>query len=96
MTRTQLTRLAKRAAIAVLLAAAVVYLGDSVAIRFPGRERFDVVQINKYLAIPLKGGKTEYDFDGTEDVTCVRALFPQLGRSPCWYLRRQQERWQQF
>jgi hypothetical protein len=46
------------------------------------------VRVYHYLAVPLKSGRYEIDPELTEDVPCVRAMFPQGGSEPCWYLRR--------
>jgi hypothetical protein len=46
------------------------------------------VTVNRYLSIPLKGNKVEFDYLGTVDAPCSVSLFPQAGESPCWRLRR--------
>jgi hypothetical protein len=46
------------------------------------------VTVNRYLTIPLKGNKQEFDYLGSIDVPCSVSLFPQAGRSTCWQLRR--------
>lgn len=51
------------------------------------------VTVNRFMSVPLKGQKTEYDFLGTADVACAQALFPQDGLSPCWRLRRNPNQW---
>jgi hypothetical protein len=38
------------------------------------------------VAVWLKSGKTEFMLDKPQTQTCVRALFPQLGYKPCWWL----------
>lgn len=75
--------------VAVLLA--VVYLGDYLAVRFPGsRNPFGTVTIQPYMAIHLKDKKTEFNFDvPPETKVCVHSLFPHMGYSPCWYASRQ-------
>lgn len=35
----------------------------------------------------LKGGKYDLYTDQPDEETCARALFPQMGYAPCWYLR---------
>jgi hypothetical protein len=67
--------------------AALVYIGDGVTFYLRGKP-LDQVTVSRYLAAPLKGNKTEYYFEGTQPTSCVRALFPQAGLNPCWYLRR--------
>jgi hypothetical protein len=73
----------------VLLAAgfAVVYIGDLVVYHLRGAPQSKVT-VNRYVSIPEKGRKTEFDFQGTLDVPCSVSLFAQGGESPCWQLRR--------
>ncbi len=79
---------------------AIVYAGDYAVVRlrvaYPRLGRaFDSVQMEKLYAIALKNGRTEYQFDALQPevtVPCVRALFPHLGYSPCWYLRRNSQK----
>ena len=51
------------------------------------------VIVNRFLSVPLKGQKTEYDFLGTASVSCVVALFPHDSMSPCWYLQLHPNQW---
>jgi hypothetical protein len=46
------------------------------------------VTVNRYVTIPLKGNKQEFDYLGSLDVPCSISLFSQAGLSPCWQLRR--------
>ena len=80
----------KRALLFAAMALALLYTGDylSIRIRIPNREPFGVVQIQRYYAVRLKDGKTEYYFLDPESRQCVHSVFPQLGYSPCWYLSR--------
>jgi hypothetical protein len=55
---------------------------------------FGSVQVNQFLATPLKGNKVEYDFMGTGPVTCSRSLFPQQGHPACWWLERHPTQWE--
>jgi hypothetical protein len=64
----------------------VVYGGDWAVFRLRGAPQ-STVSINRYMTIPLKGHKTEFDYLGTMDVPCAVSLFPQGGQSPCWHLR---------
>ena len=84
-----LARLCRGTLIAILLAA-VVFLGDYLAVRFPGsRNPFGSVDVQPYYAIHLKNKKTEFDFNvPTETNVCVRSLFPHMGYPPCWYASR--------
>lgn len=74
--------------VAVLAAVfVVVYGGDFAVYRLRGEPQSKVT-INRYVAIPEKGRKTEYDYLGTLDAPCSISLFSQGGESPCWELRR--------
>ena len=64
-----------------------VYTGDSATYLLRGAPAGKVT-VNRYLAIPLKGNKQEFDYQGTVDVPCAVALFPQSGLDPCWQVRR--------
>jgi hypothetical protein len=70
---------------------AVAYLGDhfSLVYRIPnGRQQYGTVEVQKLLAVPQKDRRTEYIADPPQAQSCVHALFPQLGLTPCWYLAR--------
>jgi len=65
----------------------LVYGGDWAAFRLRGSPS-STVTVNRFLSVPLKGNKIEYDYLGSADVACSISLFPQGGQSPCWRLRR--------
>lgn len=65
----------------------LVYGGDWTVFKLRGSPS-STVTVNRFLSVPLKGNKIEYDFLGTADVACSISLFPQGGQSPCWRLRR--------
>jgi len=79
---------------------AIVYAGDYAVVRLRAAYprlglAFDSVQMEQLYAITLKNGRTEYQLDARQPevtVSCVRALFPHLGYSPCWYLRRNSQK----
>jgi hypothetical protein len=75
--------------IVVFMVAAFVlaYGGDWSIYKLRGSPT-STVTVNKFLSVPLKGNKIEYDFVGATDVPCSVSLFPQAGQSPCWRLRR--------
>lgn len=51
------------------------------------------VTVSRFMGVPLKGQKVEYDFLGTVSVPCAESLFPQSGEDPCWHLRRNPNQW---
>jgi hypothetical protein len=84
--------------LAIVLAAllALLYAGDWLAFRFHVAHgtAYDSVEVNQFLATPLKGNKVEYDLTGTAQQTCSRSIFPHNGNSACWWLRRHNAQWQ--
>ncbi len=75
-------------AVVVLAAAFVaVYAGDWAIYKLHGSPQ-STVTVNRYVTIPLKGNKQEFDYLGSSDVPCSVSLFPQAGQSACWRLRR--------
>ncbi len=75
---------------AVLLLAAT-YIGDYGLLRYrvsADKSAFGTVTVKELYAVPLKDNKLEYMPGDVEDETCVNSLFPHLGDSPCWYLRK--------
>jgi hypothetical protein len=76
------------AGLAVL--AGLLFAGDYLVLR-RHPEQFGSVEVRTFYAIKLKGKKTEYLYGEPEEQTCVHALFPQYGATPCWYLERHKE-----
>jgi len=84
-----LALIAKRTFIGMVVLLCLVYTGDYLSVRFRNdRELFEVVNTNRYYAIPQKNGKTEFAPAPPLSETCVHSLFPHAGNSPCWYLYR--------
>jgi hypothetical protein len=81
--------------IIVLALAAAVYGSDWLSLRYRSWRHGDVfgsVSVTPVYVINEKNGKTQYQYDSPQDQPCVRSLFPHFGYSPCWYLRRHQEK----
>ena len=76
-----------RAVVVLAVAFTAVYLGDWAVYRLRGSPQSKVT-VNRYVAIPQKGLKTEFDYQGTLDDPCSVSLFSQGGESACWQLRR--------
>ncbi len=55
------------------------------------REPFGQVTVTSYDAVAQKSGKTQFIFNPPEAQTCVHALFPHEGYTPCWYLQQHTE-----
>lgn len=75
------------ALVTLAVAFVAIYAGDWAVFKLRGSPR-SVVTVNRYLTIPLKGNKQEFDYLGSVDVPCSISLFSQAGQSPCWQLRR--------
>ncbi len=92
--------IAQRILAGALLLTALVYAGDYLFVRFKmaypkAGNAFGTVQMERLYAIPLKDGKTEYEFDAQQPevmTPCVHSLFPHMGNSPCWYLQRNSQK----
>lgn len=88
---------AKWLAIAAIAVLCVLYVGDEVLFLYKthssqSASAFGSVDMQRMIAIELKGGKVEYTLDQVHPAqmqTCVHSLFPHAGYSPCWYLLRQ-------
>jgi hypothetical protein len=89
-------RIAKIGLLGLLTAVLLTYVIDLIVlqIRIKRGTAYRVLQVNQFLATPLKGQKEEYDLLGTVSVTCARSLFPQPGAPACWWLERHTSQWQ--
>jgi hypothetical protein len=85
-----------RALLGVMIAAMALYGGDWAvfAVRAHGGGGYDTVQVQQFLSTALKGNKQEYDYLGTAQVQCAKALFPRGGANPCWWQRRHPQAWE--
>ena len=89
----------KRVLIAAVLAALLLYLGDTLSVRLRNihprpSDPFESLTGPRILAIPENSGKIAYEPDiqqPTQTITCVHALFSHSGFSPCWYVRKQMQ-----
>jgi hypothetical protein len=80
----------KRLVIALLVLLVVVYAGEDLSVRYripKDREPFGAVEVQRYFAVHLKSGKTEINYDKSENEVCTNSIFPHLGFNPCWYVR---------
>ena len=81
----------KRILIFAVLSLCILYAADYLSVRYKipkSRSQFGVVRIQRYYAVGLKSGKTEFMFLTPQNQVCVHSLFPHFGYSPCWYLSR--------
>ena len=82
-----LVRWLQRGIVALVAVFVATYAGDWAIYKLRGSPQ-SKVSVNRYVTIPLKGNKQEFDYQGTSDVPCSVSLFPQGDESPCWRLRR--------
>jgi hypothetical protein len=86
----------EQAAKVLIVTAMIVWVTDWAVFRVRAARgtAYDSVQVEEYLSTALKGNKTEYDYMGTAQVSCARALFPHGGAPACWWLRRHTTQWE--
>ena len=77
----------QRALVVLAVGFVAVYGGDWAVFKLRGSPQSKVT-IDRYVAIPLKGNKQEFDYLGSADQSCSVSLFSQAGQTPCWQLRR--------
>lgn len=82
-----MVRWIQRVVVVLIACFVALYGGDWAVFRLRGAPQSKVT-INRFVTIPLKGNKKEFDYIGSADVACSVSLFPQGGQSPCWQLRR--------
>ncbi|WP_263358526.1 hypothetical protein [Acidicapsa ligni] len=82
-----IARWTQRTLLVTLATFVVTYCGDW-AIFMLRSQPTNQITVNKYLTLPLKDNKVEYDFEGTLPETCAQSLYPRNGSVPCWYLSR--------
>ena len=85
-----LWRLVQRILLVLLLLLLLSYAADYLILRYRISRNggFESVLVKRMLVVHLKGNKIEYTpLDSVQEV-CTRSIFPQLGHTPCWYLRR--------
>ncbi|HVW78492.1 MAG TPA: hypothetical protein VHB45_12825 [Alloacidobacterium sp.] len=78
-----------------LLLVVVAFACDWLAYRYRAAHgtAFDSVPVKQFSSVPLKNGRDELDYMGTQPVDCVRSIFPWAGDDPCWWVRRHADRW---
>lgn len=82
-----------RAFLAVAVASVVAYVADSLVYLLRGSPT-STVTIQKFMGIPLKGQKEEFDYLGPAQVPCAVALFPHGDKDPCWRLKQNPNQWE--
>ncbi|MBT9330992.1 hypothetical protein [Paracidobacterium acidisoli] len=80
----------------LLMAAVLLYAGDWVVFHLRAMRGMAMgsIEVDQFLATPLKGHKEEFDYMGSADVACARALFPHDGAPACWWVERHKTHWE--
>jgi hypothetical protein len=73
--------------LALVSLAALVYLGDDLWARYRGRP-VEQMKVGRLYAEVNHFNELEYSVGTPVMETCVDALLPHFGYTPCWYLRR--------
>ena len=76
---------------ALVIAAGIAYLGDSLYIRHKvagANSAAALGNVRFYYATKLKNGKLNIYQDSPQNEVCVHALFPHYGYKPCWFASR--------
>ena len=84
-------KLIKRIVLIIVTLIVLVYTADFASVRIPiprGRVVTSTITVRPYYDVGLKSGKSAFYFLDPQKQTCVNSLFPHLGYSPCWYLRK--------
>ena len=76
----------KRTVLFLMALTMITYLADLAAFQLR-HQPHDTIACPQVVAIPLKNNRTEYDYQGSVNLDCARALFPRNGLEACWYLR---------
>ncbi|MGA8087791.1 MAG: hypothetical protein WCA10_10815 [Terracidiphilus sp.] len=80
----------RRIVVALAAVFVVLYCGDWAVYKMRGSPQGSVT-VRRYLTVPLKGNKSEFDYLGSSAVPCSVSIFAQDGKNPCWQLRRNKE-----
>ena len=77
----------QRAVVVLVAGFVAVYGGDWAIYKLRGSPT-STVSVNRFMTVPLKGNKDEFDYLGSQQQACSVSLFPHAGMSACWQLRR--------
>jgi hypothetical protein len=85
----------RRVFLATGVVLATLYVCDDLSVRYRmahGRPSDPLEDVTVYYATTLKNGKLEVYYDQPQTQTCVHAMFPHFGYSPCWSARQRRVR----
>jgi hypothetical protein len=73
--------------LALVSLTALLYVADDLWARFRGRP-VEQMKVGRYYVAVNHWNQVEYSVGPSVMETCVDALMPHFGNTPCWYLRR--------
>lgn len=76
-----------RGVVIIVAGFVAAYVGDWAIYKLRGSPH-STVTVQRYLTVPLKGNKQEFDYLGSAEVPCSVSLFSQGDQATCWQLRR--------
>jgi hypothetical protein len=82
---------AKRIVLVVVGLIGLLWMGDYLALRIPipkSRAAYATVTVRPYYDVGLKSGKSDLYILDPQQKTCVNSIFPHMGFTTCWYLRK--------
>lgn len=77
----------RKIVLATVTSAGFLYVSDDLVARvrhMPGAD----VEIERYVAVPQKFNRIEYEPATTGTEHCIYTLLPHSGQNPCWYVMR--------
>ena len=80
-------RMALRGCLVLVSLAALTYVADDFWSRFR-RRPVEQIKVDRIYAAVNQWNQVEYSIGTPVMETCIDALMPHFGYTPCWYLRR--------
>ena len=80
-------KIALRTCLVLVTSAVLTYLADDLWARFRGRP-VEQVKVGRIFAEINHYNEVEYSIGTPITETCIDALLPHFGFTPCWYLHR--------
>jgi hypothetical protein len=96
----RIRRYVKRALAAAVLLAAAVWTADWLVLRHTvaqDGDAFGEVEVHYRYAVHLKNNRIEQDSAAKPSIVeCVHSIFPHYDETPCWYVERHKEQFQEL
>ncbi len=82
-----MVRLVVRPTAGLIVLCLLLYVGDWTVWRAVQGVTASVT-VSREVVAPLKGGREEYYYDGTQEQRCSRSMLPEGGMRACWWVER--------